>query len=78
MKGNFYTALAPVWITLDPECKQALRRNGEATLALYVPSGMHQQQESTVRVVASDENPQQLAEHYGLLVALLTFRRTNE
>lgn len=76
MKGNFYTLLAPVWITLSAECLQALRRNGEITLALYVPSVIHQQQEPTTVMVSPEENPLQLAERYGTLVALVTFRRT--
>ena len=76
-KGNYYTALAPVWIILDDKIKDYLRgRGGRATLALYVPAFKKQKDENIVTSVSYEEKPELIAQRNGTLIALLQLRRT--
>ena len=75
-QGNFYTSLAPVWVSLDDRIKDFLRpEGGSAALALYVPTPEYQKSDNVIMAVATNEDPAAVAKRYGAMVALLKLRR---
>jgi len=61
---------------LDEKTKECLhKQGGYATLALYVPLPEYQKSESSIITVSSNENPENLAQRYGTMVAVLKLKR---
>ena len=78
-KGTEYTNLAPVWVDLDSNTQEILKRNGgEAKIAISVPDEKHLGERNVIVPIQTEQDPIEEGSKFGTVIAVLNLRQTSE
>lgn len=78
-KSTEYTNLAPVWVDLDNNTQEILKRNGgQANIAISVPDEKHLGKRNVIVPIQTEQDPIAEGSKFGTVIAVLKLKQASD